>query len=881
MPTDVEIRVQTRKSYNIIPEVNDTNNTFEMNLTRVEKSDLIVSDLTWTPSNFSDGNLITFNAIIENIGTANTKRGFTTRFLIDGVSIGEKSTSGETLGTASVAQTWIATSGKHKIKVVADVSNSVLESNESNNELELNLTKIDPADLIVSDITWTPLSFADGQTVTFNASIKNIGTGNTSNTFYTTFSIDGNSIGTQSYSGGINTGYFATISQTWTATPGDHKIRAVVDIYNQVQESNETNNSLEFNLTKVEQADLTVTDLAWTPLIFSDGQVVTFNATIENIGSGNTTRTIYTRFLIDDSYIGEPYLSGLTTGSSSDIHQTWTVTPGEHKIKAVVDYYNYVSESNETNNTLELNLTKIYPPDLTVSSLTWSPLNFSDGQVVTFNASIINVGLGNSTRNFYTRFLLDGVDIGGPYNDGLASGNSSSVTQTWTATPGDHTIKAVVDYWNSVTESNETNNTLELNLTKIDQADLIVPSINWSPSNFSDGQTVTFNATVANIGAGNTTRGFYTRFFIDGSNIGEQYLSGLASGSSSSVTQTWTATHGEHNVSVIVDYYNYVSESNESNNVLLLNLSKVDQADLTVSGLIWSPSNFSDGQVVTFNAFIENTGAGNTTRGFYTRLLIDDGSIGDKYTSGLSAGSSETITQTWTVTPGEHKIKAVVDVNNYVSEFNESNNTLELNMTGAGLPDYIISNIQVNPVSPVEGSSATINATIKNIGDSTIRTSTYSLLIDGTVIGSTGISGLSSGENRTITYAWAVTPGMHNVTAAADYYNVISEADETNNLLKIDLVVNMMPRSNVTITVHNKTGKIEGANVTLTRLVPVLNITNSDGIAMFTDLWPGTYSLKVETKGHQNNLSTIETVSGETSNIDILLTSNGEITVVS
>src|SRR5450759_4415848 len=81
-------------------------------------------------------------------------------------------------------------------------------------------------------------------------------------------------------------------------------------------------------------------------------------------------------------------------------------------------------------NNLTIDIPLIQQADLIVSSLSWTPSNFSDGQVVTFNASIINVGLGNSTRGFYTRFLLDGVDIGGPSINGLASGNSSSVTQT-------------------------------------------------------------------------------------------------------------------------------------------------------------------------------------------------------------------------------------------------------------------------------------------------------------------------------------------------------------------------------------------------------------------------------------------------------------------
>jgi len=110
--------------------------------------------------------------------------------------------------------------------------------------------------------------------------------------------------------------------------------------------------------------------------------------------------------------------------------------PGEHQVKAVADFYNQVSESNETNNTNLINLTRIDPPDIVVSSITWTPLNFSDGQVVTFNATVRNIGAGSTTRVFNTGFLIDNVSIGERSLSGLASGSSATLLQTWIAKPG-------------------------------------------------------------------------------------------------------------------------------------------------------------------------------------------------------------------------------------------------------------------------------------------------------------------------------------------------------------------------------------------------------------------------------------------------------------
>ncbi|MCL7414047.1 MAG: hypothetical protein M8353_10625, partial [ANME-2 cluster archaeon] len=409
----------------------------------------------------------------------------------------------------------------------------------------------------------------------------------------------------------------------------------------------------------------------------------------------------------DDISIGSKSVSGLASGIAKTVTQTWISTPGEHKIKAVVDNNHLVTESNESNNAMELNLTKVDIADLIVSDLTWPYSNFSDGETVTFTAVVENVGIGNTTRGFHTRFMIDGVNIGDQYLVGLESGSLRNVIQTWSATPGEHTIKAVVDHYNNIVESNETNNSLELNLAKVDQSDLTVSGLTWMPSTFTDGQSVTFNAIIENIGTGNTTRTFSTSFLIDNVQIADKWNSGLVSGSSANIVTTWTATPGEHTIKAVVDYYNHVAESNESNNTLEHDLSKIDQADLVVSDLTWTPSDFTEGQSVTFNAVIENTGNGGTTRGFYTRFLIDDNYLGDQYLSGLSSGSTTTITRTWIATPGEHTVKAVVDANDHVLESNETNNWLSESISNIQA-EYLLS--ISSHESYTEGDTATFSA---------------------------------------------------------------------------------------------------------------------------------------------------------------------------
>ncbi|MBU4222890.1 MAG: carboxypeptidase regulatory-like domain-containing protein [Euryarchaeota archaeon] len=677
--------------YNTIKETDEENNRLTVSLTDVEQADLIVSNLTWSPEIFHDGTLVAFKAEVQNIGVGNASKSFDTGFYIDGSKINSTSVTSLASGkSVNFSASWTASPGSHVITVKVDDTNKITESNESNNSRTAILPPVYQADLIISNIT-IPSTINDGDIVFLNATVENVGQNNTQNWFGVRFFIDGNDIG-NTVINGLSANNSTTIQKSWTATTGNHTLIVTADApgwygnpYNangpRIIESNETNNNLTQLLPEVYQADLTVSTLSWTPSNFTDGEPVTFTAGIENIGAGNTTRDIRTTFFIDNISIGYKSISGLASGSSATITQTWSATPGEHKIKAMVDSNLLVAESNENNNTMELNLTRVDLADLVVSSLSWTPSNFSDGGVVTFTAAINNTGIGNTTRGFYTRFFIDGVSIGDQYLSGIASGSSRNVIQTWTATPGEHIIKAEVDIQKQVIESDEINNSLEFNLNKIDQADLIVSNLEWTPSTFIDGQSVKFNVTIENIGIGNTTRGFYTRFLIDNASIGDKYTSGLASGTSANVALTWTAAPGEHKIKAIVDVNNNVAESNELNNSLEFSLTKVDQADLIVSSLTWTPSDFTEGQVVTFNAVIENAGYGNTTRGFYTRFLIDENYIGDRYFSGLSSGSSTLLSQTWVATPGNHTIKAVADANNHVSESDETNNSLSKNIS--------------------------------------------------------------------------------------------------------------------------------------------------------------------------------------------------------
>jgi ice-binding like protein/CARDB protein len=99
------------------------------------KADLVVQDITLTPSNPVSGDSVTFAATVQNVGNADAGA-FTVHFLLDGVvSLGDREVAG-LAADASITVTsdaWSALEGGHTITVTADALGQVAEGNEDNN----------------------------------------------------------------------------------------------------------------------------------------------------------------------------------------------------------------------------------------------------------------------------------------------------------------------------------------------------------------------------------------------------------------------------------------------------------------------------------------------------------------------------------------------------------------------------------------------------------------------------------------------------------------------------------------------------------------------------------------------------------------------------
>ncbi len=110
--------------------------------------------------------------------------------------------------------------------------------------------------------------------------------------------------------------------------------------------------------------------------------------------------------------------------------------------------------------------------------------------------------------------------------------------------------------------------------------------------------------------------------------------------------------------------------------------------DLTPTEIEYSPHGPQDGQTVTINVTVKNSGDKYNDKAFNVSLYVDDVyQTQGRFTSALNPNETGVISLTWTADSGLHRIKAVVDSAGEISEPDETNNNLT-QMIGVDWPMF-------------------------------------------------------------------------------------------------------------------------------------------------------------------------------------------------
>ena len=577
------------------------------------------------------------------------------------------------------------------------------------------------------------------------------------------------------------------------------------------------------------------------------GTGLTVNATVINLGQEDE-RNVTVRFLVNGGEEARRMIH-LDAGDSRVLSFAWSGPDrdGIHNLSVVADPVE--NETHLRNNVRWGHLDAYVITDILVDDLEWTPVNGTDGQEILITATITNAGNSTTHRTFTVTLVVDGED--GPDHfafevEGLVAGGSVGITRTWTASPGNHTVRVTVDTEGILRETDLLNNLMNGSLF-VPYPDLVVSQITWAPSDPDDGAAVRIHADVTNINAA-TLREFRVSFMVNGELIGTKWISGLGQNGTVRVSQAWRAEPGENTVSVLADSLYRVRESNETNNLLSVDLPAIEIADLIITDLAGIPDSISVGDHIYFELTVKNIG-GNTSQRFTPAIMIGGVCIGRKIVEGLGAGENITVTITWVAVGGNHTLYACPDADDDVRESNETNNMIVVQLPSIPLPDLEVIDILLSTDEPLAGEEVAVSVVVRNNGPGDII-GTFDVTVffgDGFLgdvfFSSDVIFGLAAGGSATLNFTerWTAQYGVASVTAVVDQTESFHEANETNNALTLPVTVtDISPPALLSLS---------PANGTIAFSVPSVRVVLEDPFGSGVDLTGSSVSVRREGTG--------------------------------
>lgn len=819
-----------------ITESNENNNMVTYAITTVAP-DLLIQSITYEPLNASKGDNVIFSITIKNQGSY---RSFFTSldFQIDGSSRGIFDVPAIEPGeTTVVRHNWIALTDQHIFKAIIDVNNNTRESNENNNELSIVFNTLLP-DLIIETIDWTPKNPSKDDIVSFNATIKNQGTGR-ADSCALAYYIDDVFINTITVPV-LNAGASCNTSFSWKAELNAHEIRVMVDYYQMVIENIETNNEMRFSLLTA-PPDLMVSNLTWQPEEPAAGNIMTFTVTVKNQGSGNAEPSRAVVYINNKTYQYLDYPL-IPAGQEQSLEFEWTAESGVYTISIKADYAEKVTETKEDNNRKSATFT-VTPPDLVVTGISYLPVKPAIGDTVSFNITIKNQGKGLSS-SFKAGYYLDNDMISVGMVNSLAYNESVNVFCKWKVTNGHHVFRVNVDDGNSVWESNEKNNTFAINIAP-NMPDLSITNIVWQPAEITPGQEVIFTIDIENIGGINAGVSRLV-YYVDGDIAGFNDIEPVTAGAKTTQTFIWAASEGRHSISIVADSKGQITEIDEMNNTVIVN---IPPPDLTVPEVRYAGQGAMTGDTVTIIGKILNE-RGSRTEAAVAGCYVDGISIGLADIPALEAGESAEVSFTWTAEPGIHIFKIHADINKSVMEVDEANNEGSITFTTT-TPDLFVESIRWLTNKDLSNNEVNITIVLKNGGgcDSGPFSIKYSFDDENSFL--RDMASIPGNAIAELNFTAILSEGEHTLHITVDTENDVSEANEDNNRRDYsfatdapDLVIRSITWSPLTAGIGEAvtiSAKIENIGATLASNIRVaLTIDGVEaGFADITEISPG------------------------------------------
>jgi PGF-pre-PGF domain-containing protein len=448
-------------------------------------------------------------------------------------------------------------------------------------------------DLLIEDISWSPVTPEAGEEVTIAATVKNQGdeaSGATNLIFYS----NGNKIGESSVPK-IEAGDSEGISISWTPeTENEVEISAEVDEEESVEESNEGNNVKTagyITFEKTEFPDLIIDALNY-PENPSPGKHQRIRINVKNEGTATSEATTLALY-IDGSPVREWEVPRLSSGESNSVSYTWIPTSeGSIEIRAVVDENGLVAESNEENNenTATVTVAEEFLPDLIIEDIVPESAEGEVGKSLNLTLKVKNQGTSPS-EEVRAKYYINGT---APNQDeihvpALPEGTGADVK--FSLVPdreGQMEVKVLIDSGTSVYESSEDNNVFTKIIDiKTIRPDLIIESLSLNPEAPRVGDNVAFTVSIKNNGLRDSASS-ELKYYINGTNVtqnGKVSIPEIAVGETATGVFQWVPeAEGNVDVRLVEDSENAILEDDETNNELIRTISISKQTTSSSEG---------------------------------------------------------------------------------------------------------------------------------------------------------------------------------------------------------------------------------------------------------------------------------------------------------
>lgn len=219
--------------------------------------------------------------------------------------------------------------------------------------------------------------------------------------------------------------------------------------------------------------------------------------------------------------------------------------------------------------------------------------------------------------------------------------------------------------------------------------------------------------------------------------------------------------------------------------------------DLTVTSLTANKSVYEAGESVTVTAIVANQGQ-TPASNFTARLSTSPTVTTQDKTVSLAAGASATVTYTFTAPTALNSqnitLTVTADANNVIAETNESNNSRSTTIAVNALrPDIEI--IDSSITDWYAGKDVVVSATVRNLTAQPVPSVAIRLTV-GSASYTESIPIAGNGSNLAVfRFTVPSTIGSYTVRITADPDGVLTEIDESNNILTRNIQVITVPAS--------------------------------------------------------------------------------------